>query len=114
MSEFVYLYRRSATPPSESPQQMQERMQRWQAWFKDLEKNGHLANYGQPLEDKGGGVLRDKKGSFSDGPYAETKDIVVGFSIVTAKDLDQARALATACPVLEQGGVVEIRPVMKM
>lgn len=113
MSEFVYLYRRPAPLPPESPEQLQARMRRWQAWFKDLETKGQLANYGQPLEHQGGGVLRDKS-SFSDGPYAETKDIVVGFSIVSAKDLDQARALATACPLLEEGGMIEIRPVLEM
>jgi hypothetical protein len=32
MSEFVYLYRRQSIPTG-SPQQMQERMQRWRAWF---------------------------------------------------------------------------------
>jgi hypothetical protein len=112
MSEFVYLYRRPATPPV-SPQQMQEQMQRWQAWFKDLEQRGHLANPGHPLEPAGA-VVRDKKGSLSDGPYAETKDIVLGFSLIQAKDLDQATTLATGCPVLDQGGLVEVRPIRKM
>jgi hypothetical protein len=93
---------------------MQETMQRWQAWFKDLETKGHLANYGQPLDTTGGSVVKDKKGSFSDGPYAETKDIVVGYSLIEATDLPQAMKLATACPIFDQGGMVEVRPIMKM
>jgi len=113
MDQFVYLYRRPTTPPA-TPQQMQEVMQRWQAWFKDLEKAGHLANYGQPLADAGGGVVKDKKGSFSDGPYAETKDVVVGYSVIAAADLDQAVKLATGCPILDRGGMVEVRAIMKM
>jgi hypothetical protein len=112
MAEFVYLYRRSVTPTG-TPQQMQEYMQRWQAWFKDLEKQGHLANIGQPLAGTGG-VVKDKRGGFSDGPYAETKDVVMGYSLIAAETLEQARSLATGCPIFEQGGLVEVRPVMKM
>src|SRR5271154_1588023 len=100
MSEFVYLYRRPAMPPG-SPQQLQERMQRWAKWFKELESKGHLALYGHPLDTAGGAVGKDKKGGVSDGPYAETKDIVIGFSVIEAKDLDQALTLAAACPVFE-------------
>jgi hypothetical protein len=113
MSEFVYLYRSPQTSPG-SPAQMQERMQRWSAWFKDLESKGFLSSLGHPLERSGGGVVKDKSGSLSDGPYAETKDIVVGFSIIEAKDLKQAVTLSTGCPIFEQGGIVEVRPIMKM
>jgi hypothetical protein len=113
MSEFVYLYRRP-THPKGSPQQMQEMLERWRAWFKDLETKGHLANYGQPLEGTGGAVVRDAKGSFSDGPYAETKDIVMGYSMVTATDLEEAVALTKGHPIFDQGGVIEVRPILKM
>jgi|SRR5579859_4593515 len=112
MAEFVYLYRRSVNQPF-TPQEMQERLQRWQAWFKDLESKGHLANIGLPLAGTGG-VVKDRKGSFHDGPYAETKDVVMGYSLIAAESLEQARSLATGCPIFDQGGVVEIRPVMKM
>ena len=113
MSEFVYLYRRPPmTPPS--PQQMQERMQRWRAWFAELEKDGHLVNIGHPLVPTGGAVVRDNKGSVSDGPYAETKDIVAGFSLIEAKDFDEAVKLTQNCPVYADAGIIEVRPVMKM
>ena len=112
MSEFVYLYR---SPPTSagSPAQMQERMQRWSAWFKDLESKGHIKSLGHPLEGSGA-VVRDKKGTLSDGPYAETKDIVMGFSVIEAKDLKHAVTLSTGCPIFDQGGIVEVRPIMKM
>ena len=61
--------------------------QRWLAWFKDVETRGHLALYGHPREPQGGGVLTDKNGTVSDGPYAETKDIVIGFSVIEARML---------------------------
>jgi hypothetical protein len=100
--------------PTESPQRMQELMQRWQAWYKELEAKGHLANLGQPLEMVGGAVVTSTSGSFRDGPYAETKDIVGGYSIVRAKDLAEAIALTQGHPVFDMGGVIEIRPVMNL
>ncbi len=112
MSEFVFLYRRPAT--SWTVQQMQESMEKWQAWFKKMEQSGHLANYGQPLEPKGGRVVKDKKGGYSDGPYAETKDIVGGYSVIQAKDLDEAVALTNGHPIFDQEGMIEIRPILKM
>jgi hypothetical protein len=111
MSEFAYVYRRPLTP--RSPQQMQETMQRWSAWFKDLEKKGHLKSLGLPLESSGA-VVKDRKGTLSDGPYAETKDIVMGFSVVEAKDLEQAVSLASDWPGYDEGGLLEVRPIRKM
>jgi hypothetical protein len=111
MSKFVYLYRESSTP---APQEMQARMQKWLVWFKDLEQKGHLAVYGHPLNRTDGGVVKDSKGSLTDGPYAETKDIVIGFSVIEARDFEQAVKLATGCPLLDSGGLVEVRPVLKM
>lgn len=112
MSEFMYLYREPALAPL-TPQEMQARMQKWLAWFKDLEQRGHLATYGHPLVRTEGGVVRDKKGSSTDGPYAETKDIVIGYTIVETRDLEEAMKLAAGCPVLDFGGLVEVRPILK-
>jgi hypothetical protein len=92
---------------------MQDRMQRWRAWMKDLETQGHLVSMGNPLGPTGA-VVKDSKGSFSDGPYAETKDIVMGFSVVETKDLEQAIQLSKGCPILAAGGLVEVRPVLQM
>jgi hypothetical protein len=113
MNDFVFLYR-SPPSPSLSPQQMQDRMGRWNAWFRDLEKKGALAQLGHPLSHAGGGVVKNKTGVLSDGPFVETKDIVIGFSVVRADSFNEAVFLATACPIFDQGGVVEVRPIAKM
>ena len=47
----------------------------------------------------------------TDGPYAETKDIVLGFIIVEARDLGEATELARGCPMLQGEGSVEVRAV---
>jgi hypothetical protein len=113
MSEFVYLYRRPPLAP-ETPQQMQQRLGRWRAWLDRLEKDGHLAALGQPLSNTEGAVVRDVKGRSTDGPYAETKDIVVGYSLIRANDLDHAKALVADWPGFDEGGMVEVRPVLKL
>ena len=116
MSEFVYLFRASEAAQREAmgtPERAQRSMQVWLAWMRELEANGHLKNPGQPLE-RAGKVVRGKNKVVTDGPYVEAKDLVLGFIIVEARDLAQAVELSTGCPIVEGGGSVEIRPVMRL
>lgn len=115
MSDFLYLYRLPANSPHTpgSPHQLQERLQKWTTWFKDLDAKGKIKTLGHPLASSGA-VVKDKKGSVQDGPYAESKDLIIGYTLVEAKDLAEASALAAGCPVLESGGQVEVRPVQEM
>jgi hypothetical protein len=93
-----------------TPELAQQSMQAWLSWVRGLEAKGHLKSPGQPLE-RTGKVVRGKKRVITDGPFAETKDLVLGFMIVEARDLAQATELASGCPMLEGAGTVEIRPV---
>jgi hypothetical protein len=111
MSEFTFLFRGRDT--NASPEQMQKTMEKWVAWFKDLGAKGHLKEPGHPLEQSGK-VVRGSQKSVIDGPYAEAKDVVGGFSIIEASDLAQAAEIAKGCPILEAGGSVEVRPIQKM
>jgi len=111
MNEYLFLYRGSKRPSS--PQEMQEVMQLWMAWMQDLAKGGHMKERGQPLEGTGK-VVSGAQRTITDGPYAEAKDLVGGYTIILAKDLDQAAELSKGCPVFDRGGSVEVRPVMKM
>ena len=112
MSAFMYLFRASATEMREAmrPERAQQSLQAMMAWFKDLEQNGHLKNPGLPLEPSGR-VVSGKGGVISDGPYAEAKDMVLGFIVVEARDMAQAIELARGCPMVTGGAAVEIRPV---
>ncbi|MGH7285951.1 MAG: YciI family protein [Polyangiaceae bacterium] len=112
MSEFLYIYRNEQRPPS-SPQEMEASMKLWVGWMKKLEEKGNLVNFGHPLVSEGR-VVKNKKGAFSDGPYAETKDVVSGFSIVKAETLSEAVELSLGCPIFDGGGIVEVRPIAKM
>jgi hypothetical protein len=50
----------------------------------------------------------------SDGPYAETKEILGGFYLLEAADLDEAVRLAAQIPAAWGVGGVEVRPVIPM
>jgi hypothetical protein len=111
MSEFTYLFRGRET--SASPEDMQKTMEKWVAWFKELGANGHIKDPGHPLEHTGK-VVKGKQKTVNDGPYAEAKDVVGGFVVIDAKDIDQAVELSKGCPILEVGGSVEVRPIQKL
>lgn len=68
---------------------------------------------GQPLE-RTGKIVKGKQKAVTDGPFAEAKDVIGGYSIVEATDLDQAVQLSKGCPIFEVEGAVEVRPVMTM
>lgn len=47
----------------------------------------------------------------TDGPFVEAKEVVAGFYVVDAPDLDAALAIAAKNPATQIGGGVEVRPV---
>jgi hypothetical protein len=113
MSEFVFLFRADATDQQEAmgtPERAQESMRAWLDWIRVLEARGHLKDAGQPLDTQGK-VVRGANKLITDGPYVETKDLVLGFIVIKARDLAQATELSLGCPMLDGSGSVEIRPV---
>ncbi len=111
MSEYVFLYRGGEN--GKSPERAQQMMQKWMAWLKDLSQKGHIKDQGQPLE-RGGKLVKGSQKTVTDGPFAEAKDVVGGYTLIQARDLDQAVELSKGCPIFEVEGAVEVRPVMKM
>jgi hypothetical protein len=84
-------------------------MQKWMGWVDDLKKKGiYLA--GEALLPTGK-TLR-KGNVVTDGPFAESKEIIGGFFIIKASDMDEALSIAGDCPDLPLDGRVEVRDVM--
>src|SRR5437762_14349401 len=81
MSEFVFLYRGGES--GRSPERIQQSVQKWMAWFKELGQNGHVKDQGQPLERTGKLVKRKQK-TVADGPGGEAKYIVGGHTMIAA------------------------------
>ena len=55
--------------------------------------------------------IHDGRAVVTDGPFAETKEILGGYFLVDCKDLDQAIEIAERVPVVDRGSV-EIRPLV--
>ena len=83
-----------------------------QGEYADFEK-GVIKNPGNPLE-RSGKVVRGHNKDVHDGPFAEAKDLINGYTLVDAATLDQAVELSKGCPIFEDGGAVEVRPVAKL
>jgi len=57
--------------------------------------------------------VRDGKRATTDGPYAETKEVLGGYYLVDVKDLDRALELAAKIPGARTGSI-EVRPIMEL
>ena len=113
MTDYLFLFRGGdAAMAKMSPEQMQQHMAKWMAWIDQLSKAGTF-KAGEPLESKGK-VLRGKKQVVTDGPYAESKDVVGGYLIVTAASLAKATDIAKGCPIFESDGSVEVREIREL
>ena len=100
-----------ATPGALSPTELQQHLAKWTAWTEELLAAGKRP-LGQPLEyPPTGRTVRGRERTVTDGPYAESKDLVSGTLTIEAASLDEAAALARGCPILELDGTVEVRPV---
>jgi hypothetical protein len=111
MEKFIYLFR-GGMDNAASPEAMQAHMQKWQNWMTDLGKSGKMIA-GEPLQPSGKQVNGSKK-VVTDGPFIEAKEMVGGFIVVNAKDINEAVEISKGCPIFEMDGKVEVRPVQKM
>lgn len=91
-----------------SPEQRQQLVTRWNAWFEGLLRQGK-ATEGQPLEAQIHVVSGPAHQRVVDGPFSETKESVGGYVKLLVSGLDEAIAIANAHPGLEYGLVIEVR-----
>ncbi len=90
-----------------SPTQMQEMGAAFKAWVEKYKAN--IVDLGGQL--KLGGKIVTPAG-VTDGPYAESKEVVGGFMVIAAESLDRAAEVARECPgVVRPGASVEIREI---
>jgi hypothetical protein len=86
---------------------MQQNMQKWGEWITAAIQQGWMTDPGDALTGEGR-VVNAKK-LVTDGPFVEAKEVVGGYSIITADSIDKAAELAKGCPALLTGGKVEVR-----
>ncbi len=112
MEKFMFLFHGGTTHEMrQSPELMEANMAKWMAWIGQLSAAGQYVS-GEPLLP--GGHLVSGHGMVTDGPYTEGKEVVGGYFIVEAKDMEAAVALTAGYPDYETGGTIQVRQVMKV
>ena len=91
-------------PPSE------EDMKRYQDFQEDAAKVATLVGEGalEPVESTRAIIFRDGEAITTDGPFADTKEHLAGFSLYDCEDMETAVALAAKMPMV-QAGRLEVR-----
>ena len=82
---------------------------------RDLQQSGHFIE-AEALGPSGSARLvrvREGRPRVIDGPYAESKEVVAGFYLIEARDLDEAAAIAARMPGATLG-TVEVRPTQRL
>ena len=108
-SHYLLLLRQPAggTPP---PDELHKIMARFAEWMDTMGAKGMvLSTNGLELSGK---VLRGSRGlSITDGPYAEAKEVIGGYVLIAASNLEEAIEAARGCPGLDYHMAVEVRPI---
>ena len=84
-------------------------------WVAEMDGRGVRA-FGdrlRPAEDATTVAVRDGQLFVTDGPFAETKDLIGGFDVITCADLDEAIEIVSSHP-MARFGAIEIRPFWTM
>ena len=100
-------------PESESEDFSPETMQAYDAFWTHVSERGAL-KAGEALHPASTATtvrVRDGQTLTTDGPFAETKEILGGFYVVDVADLDEALEYAAMIPGAKTGSV-EVRPIV--
>ncbi|MGB0176152.1 MAG: YciI family protein [Owenweeksia sp.] len=90
-----------------SPDELQNIMARYKAWVNEL---GDRYIGGQRLESHGALLKSKKEEPLTDGPFLESKEIIAGYFLINAHNLEEANTLAASSPHLGLYSI-EVRPI---
>jgi hypothetical protein len=107
-TDYLLLFRGHEWYADKSVEEIQAAMTKFQDWFQSLEKKGILKG-ARPLQ-AAGKVISGKGGRHvADGPFAESKEAVGGYLMLSAGSFDEALAITKSAPMLEHGVSIELR-----
>lgn len=96
-----------------SPEQQQQHVKKIGRYIGGLMESKKL-KAAEPL-DMSGAIIHRNKGVFKDGPFNESKEVIVGYFHVVAESLNEAIEIAKENPMFEDTeGSIEIRPIKQM
>jgi hypothetical protein len=102
MAKFVYLY--VGGQSADTPDAQEQAMQAWGAWFGTL--GAAVVDVGNPF----GASATVKSGGVAPGATSNAG----GYSIIDAASLDDATTKTAGCPILSDGGTVEVYEAVPM
>jgi len=114
MKYLLLIYGDPAAMP-ETPEEGTAEMQAYFAFTEEVAKAGVLVG-GEPLQGIETATtvrVRDGKTMATDGPFAETKEVLGGYYLLDCKDLDEAIKYAAKIPGAKRGSI-EVRPLMEI
>ncbi len=91
-----------------SPDQRQQLVTRWNAWFEGLLAQGKAVE-GQPLEPETRVISGRGGARIIDGPFPEAKEAIAGYVKLMVNDVGEATEIAKQHPALAHGLIIEVR-----
>jgi hypothetical protein len=91
-----------------SPEQMQKLLLDYKAWVSKL-KDQYIT--GQRLQ-RAGSLIIDRERIITDGPFLEPKEMIAGFFMIRARDLNEANQIALSSPY-PRLYAIEVRPLVQ-
>ncbi|HWY38146.1 MAG TPA: YciI family protein [Bacteroidia bacterium] len=114
MEDFLLVYRTDySAMPKATPDQAEAMTKRWMDWIAGLNAQNKLVDRGNRLEPTTGKVVKPSN-VVTNGPYAEIKEAIGGYSIIKARSYEEAIEIAKGCPILSVGGNVEVREISNL
>jgi hypothetical protein len=103
------------TQDDRSPEELEAEMPKWFAYTQALQDAGVMVA-GDALQGTEAATtvrVRDGETLITDGPFAETKELLGGYYLIDVPDLDKALEWAAKIPIVGRGSV-EVRPLMEI
>ena len=116
MSQFILLLHEDPSAfEGVSAEEIQHVIEEYGAWRQKLAEEGRLVG-GEKLEDGTARQLSatDGRVEVTDGPFAESKEVIGGYFLIEAEDYDEAVTISRECPHLRYGGRIELRRIEKV
>lgn len=114
MKDFLLILRTEGNVWTDlSPEKLQKHMEHGMAYIGKLIAEGKLKS-ASPVE-KGSKIITEKNGMLTDGPFNESKEVIAGYFLITAENIDEAVAIAKENPIFKDIPTkIEVHPMMPL
>jgi hypothetical protein len=112
MKEFMLMIRTEGDHLWMQPEEeKQKHIEKMSTYIEGLMKEGKLKS-AQPLDFEGV-IISGSRGKLKDGPFNESKEVIAGYFLILANDIDEAIQIGMKNPVFETAtnSRIEVRPI---